>query len=598
MVLRNISGSLRRRLPSIIAILLATSVAAYGAIAYRTARHATIQAAQSRLNEIGQHVSDVLDVALRARNERLAAAAANPVFAAYVLESTPANREAALQAVRRIPRSQRSLFEVRDTLGNQIGLLTDNPSPDANPESPARSVYDSASTGPLSMREGRVTMESGAPIVHDGKRIGSLAEIREFDVSDNDVTTITAFIGRDAGLLIGNADGSLWTDLAGNPHDVSYSDKGSFLRDGEKKIGSAAPIPNSKLLAGVDLPAAIVVGPIEAMAAPMFGVALVVIAGGALIGWMLSRTITEPLARLTTASQRLSNGAGYEIIRDGGRLPADRDDEIGTLSRAFSTMAARVQEAREGLEQQVDQRTTQLRDAMEQLRNAQKELVAKERLATIGQLSGSIGHELRNPLGVMSNAVYLLDSSTEKSPEKSREYLQLIRSQIALSEKIISDLLGFTRVKPPERTHIGVNQLLDEQLARVSFPPRSKLEMDVPGDLPPLNVDPLQIGQVLFNVLSNAVQALDGIDRDLIIRIAAQQEGNRIRLDVTDNGCGISEENLPQIFEPLFTTRARGIGLGLSLSRSLAIANGGALTATSEKGVGSTFTLVLPAATT
>jgi signal transduction histidine kinase len=275
-------------------------------------------------------------------------------------------------------------------------------------------------------------------------------------------------------------------------------------------------------------------------------------------------------------------------------LPAARSDEIGTLARAFRSMASRVQESREILEQQVDERTAELRDTLEQLREAQNELLVKERLAMLGQLSGSVGHELRNPLGVMSNAAYLLEKSIEKSPDKAREYAQMIRTQIAHSEKIVSDLLGFTRVRTPERTEVDVGAVISEQVKQLNMPECVRVDVDVQADIPQLYADPVQVGQILQNLLANAAHAAEARAGGGVVTVRAGANDGLVRIDVMDNGTGIRADDMNRIFEPLFTTKARGIGLGLPLSRSLAEANGGQLTIESEFGVGSVATLVLP----
>jgi signal transduction histidine kinase len=118
------------------------------------------------------------------------------------------------------------------------------------------------------------------------------------------------------------------------------------------------------------------------------------------------------------------------------------------------------------------------------------------------------------------------------------------------------------------------------------------VDVNIPADLPPAHVDAVQIGQVVLNLVTNAAQAMEEAGGVLTVRASARD--GVVRLDVTDTGPGIAPEHLAHVFEPLFTTKARGIGLGLSVSRSLAAANGGTITVASEPGRGATFTLELP----
>jgi signal transduction histidine kinase len=219
--------------------------------------------------------------------------------------------------------------------------------------------------------------------------------------------------------------------------------------------------------------------------------------------------------------------------------------------------------------------------------------VQRERLATLGQVSGGIGHELRNPLGVMSNAVYYLEATLRDAPPKAREYLGVLRRQIATTEQIVTNLLGFARAKPPLRQAIHPEALVEEQLARVAVPPSIRVERQLECDLPAVSADPVQVGQVLVNVLTNAVQAMEEGGGVMTVR-ATRGENGTVRITVQDTGSGVPAELADRIFEPLFTTKARGMGLGLAVSRTLARVNGGDLYVNNGVPRGAAFTLELP----
>jgi two-component system, NtrC family, sensor histidine kinase HydH len=176
-----------------------------------------------------------------------------------------------------------------------------------------------------------------------------------------------------------------------------------------------------------------------------------------------------------------------------------------------------------------------------------------------------------------------------------KEYLGILRTQIGLSEKIVGDLLDFARLKPPTRETVTVERIVKEQLERVGPTENVVVKHDFPADLPPIRVDRVQIGQVVLNLLSNALQAMEGRGGTLTLR--GRHNGNgSVKLDVIDTGVGMTREQLGKMFEPLYTTKARGIGLGLAVSRSLAEANGAAISAASELGQGSTVSVELPIA--
>jgi signal transduction histidine kinase len=173
------------------------------------------------------------------------------------------------------------------------------------------------------------------------------------------------------------------------------------------------------------------------------------------------------------------------------------------------------------------------------------------------------------------------------------EYLDILQQQIMLSEKIVGDLLDFARLKQPQRKPASVLEVTRLQLSRLGATNGTKIETEVPPNIPAVLVDDVHMGQIIFNLLINAMQAMDGQGR-ITIRVHAAD--GHVHYDVTDTGPGIKAENIEKIFEPLFTTKARGIGLGLAVSRTLARANGGDLTVTSAPGGGATFRLTLPVA--
>ncbi len=246
---------------------------------------------------------------------------------------------------------------------------------------------------------------------------------------------------------------------------------------------------------------------------------------------------------------------------------------------------AEINKLNEELEARVQERTKQLEDA-------QEELVRKEKLAILGRISGSIGHELRNPLGVMSNAVYFLKMVLAEADETVGEYLDIIKKEIDNSLRIITDLLDFARTKPPQLKTVHARALIDESLGGCTIPENVELQIAVPSALPPLRVDPAQMGQVLQNLITNGIQAMPA-GGTLTIRGELDSEGT-VRLEIIDTGEGISPENMKKLFQPLFTTKAKGIGLGLVVCRNLTEANGGRIEVASEPGQGTTFAVVLP----
>ncbi len=285
------------------------------------------------------------------------------------------------------------------------------------------------------------------------------------------------------------------------------------------------------------------------------------------------------------ASLNAASGVFEEIplpIRATLETIASQIGDIITIVQAEDELS----QHRQQLEVLVEERT-------QELQVAQESLVRQERLAMLGELAGSVSHELRNPLGVISNAAYYLQTVLADLDENVKEYLEIISTETRGASKIISDLLGFSRSQIADRKEVTPTELVAATLLKHPAPAGIEVTSEIATDLPTVYVDPSQIGQVLSNLVANAYQAMPE-GGDLTLR--AQVERETLSLTIADTGVGISEENMSKLFEPLFTTKARGIGLGLAISKKLVEANEGSIEVESEVGVGTTFTLLLPIA--
>jgi len=252
-----------------------------------------------------------------------------------------------------------------------------------------------------------------------------------------------------------------------------------------------------------------------------------------------------------------------------------------------------LKEYSERLEEMVDERTKELRDTQQQLLRA-------ERLAAIGQLGASIGHELRNPLGIIKNSTYYLNMKLGRVDEKVQKHLGIIEKEITRSNKIITDLMDFARVRSPTLRKTDANLLVREAISRSNIPENVEVITRLTKGLSPLMADPGQIEQVFINLISNAAQAMTSSNSIETrnggrLEISTRAEDGFIVTEFKDNGCGISEKNLGKLFDPLFTTKTKGIGLGLAICKAIVESHEGRIEVGSELGQGTTFTVKLPA---
>jgi PAS domain S-box-containing protein len=301
--------------------------------------------------------------------------------------------------------------------------------------------------------------------------------------------------------------------------------------------------------------------------------------------------------------QSLANQAGVAL--ENASLYEQAQHEITERKAAEEAL----KKYSERLEEMVEERTKELRDAQEQL-------VRKEKLAVLGQLAGGVGHELRNPLGAISNAVYFLNMVLEEPDPEIKETLEILEKEVKTCELTISSLLDFARTKPPVRRKVDVNDVVREALSRTAVPENVEVVSQLGEVLPAILADPHQIGQVFGNIALNAVQAMPeggrlmiktwadsdfgepfGYAQDRLSRAVEPSEvasPEWVAVSFADTGVGIAEENLDKLFEPLFTTKAKGIGLGMAVTKTLVEGHGGAIEVQSELGKGSTFTVRLP----
>jgi signal transduction histidine kinase len=213
-----------------------------------------------------------------------------------------------------------------------------------------------------------------------------------------------------------------------------------------------------------------------------------------------------------------------------------------------------------------------------------------ERLATFGQLVGSIGHELRNPLGVIESSLYILRGRAADDP-RLEKHLGRIGDQVKIANSIISALLDMIRDRPLKLQPVKLADVLDEALAQVARPPGVAVSVEGVDGLPPVAGDAGQLRQVLVNLLANGYQALKGHGRVWVVGEAGPRE---ITLRIEDDGPAVSPEIRARIFEPLVSDKVQGIGLGLALVRRIIERHNGRIGYQERPGGGAAFVIQLP----
>jgi signal transduction histidine kinase len=295
----------------------------------------------------------------------------------------------------------------------------------------------------------------------------------------------------------------------------------------------------------------------------------------------------------------LSGNFEFEFVKkDGSRIYASIaasqiTDDLGNKAGTMALLADIT--ARKQMENELEKYSKHLEEIVQQktsqLQLAQAQIIKSERLSAIGELAGMVGHDLRNPLTGITNAAYYLEKKDLATlSEQSKEMLSIISKCVDHSNKIVNDLLDYSREIRLERKEILLETLFSETLAMVQIPKKVEVKKGF-SDSTKLNVDADKFKRVFVNLIKNALDALpDGGT----ISLVSKEANDQVEIIFSDNGTGIPEDVLPKIFSPLFTTKAQGMGFGLAICKRIVEAHGGTIAVQTAKGNGTTFTVTLP----
>ena len=299
---------------------------------------------------------------------------------------------------------------------------------------------------------------------------------------------------------------------------------------------------------------------------------------GPLIVYKTATYIVAPINRLADITRKISGG---DISL---RAPLREHDETFTLALSFNTMLDHLQLSQESLEK-----------SLELLHEKQTQLVAAEKLASIGTLASGVAHELNNPLNNIYLAAQIMAKELDKEscPPIVKETMKDIFSQTLRVKRIVSDLLEFAREKAPELKKINIVSIIKDvmsqmttsgQISNIQFKLQCPEQIDIPADRHLLE-------QAFINLFSNALDAMQG---NGVLSVIIEKIDGSVRIDVSDTGKGILPKDIARIFDPFFTTKEKGTGLGLAIVYGIIGKHNGEISVNSEPDKGTTFTITLP----
>ena len=314
----------------------------------------------------------------------------------------------------------------------------------------------------------------------------------------------------------------------------------------------------------------------------------------AIVGiYLLSRIVVKPIHRLLKMTEEYKGGDIVPSIAENAK------NEIGSLSRSLSNMLQRLDENKKELNAYI----SSLEEANKNLKQAQKEIIRSEKLASVGRLAAGVAHEIGNPIGIILGYLELIKKD-DITLEDKKDFLERVESEITRVNRIINQLLDFSRPSSGKREKISVHELILDTVNMLK--PQSIMEgIRINTDFRALKdrvfTDPNQLKQVFLNILMNAADALKTEDtpkkentKELTIK--SVNSGNLIELKFKDNGQGMAQEELDHVFDPFYTTKepGKGTGLGLSVCYRIVEDEGGSIHAESAPGEGMTIIIEFP----
>ena len=606
--------SLEHKIPLLITALLAVLLSLTVALSYQEVRSSAAVAGMQRLEGLCGDLADILEGALTSRLETVREVASDPSIRLFLQTG-----------------DDDYLREVDSVLSGLVSAAAPLPVRLLSPTGEVLHTFDPGSlaiTGgslPTEGQFGPLFEENGNTYYHElvrieagGRVIGQIAELRRFG-SPQTAEQIANLTGSDASVFLADA-GATWAGLDGSarPAPVENLPSGplqytvSGLGD---RIGHGVLIEGTPWSLVVELPRASILARPEAFLRRVSLLLVVMIIVGAVGAWMLSRSFTKPMKRLSQAANSVAAGDYSE------RVELNRSDELGTLAATFNVMSSEVQRAQSSLHSQVDQATrlaSDLEKANALLQELMKEAETARQTAEDASLAKSnflatVSHELRTPINAIIGYtdLLLLEIGGNLVPAQMKQ-LERVQSNGRHLVRLIDDILDLAKIEAGhlevERARGVVEQAVEAAVSMNELQASAKGVTLVRSWDPEAETiysgDPGRVEQILVNLVSNAVKFTPSGGTVTVAcgqcpEGSGRQRDERVFVSVGDNGIGIPPEKQELIFhrfvqaESGYKRAHEGAGLGLAISRELARMMGGDITVESAEGTGACFTLHL-----
>jgi PAS domain S-box-containing protein len=316
--------------------------------------------------------------------------------------------------------------------------------------------------------------------------------------------------------------------------------------------------------------------------------------------WLVDKTIVPKLLARIKDALKGKPVSGYQMTirrKDGFERHIEVNASVVRIERVHVGILAVVRDVTEQkrmekiLEEYSDRLELEVNNRTRELKEVHERLLRAERFAAIGELSGMIGHDLRNPLTAIKNAVYYLKRKQACSANsKEKEMMDIVDKSVEHANKIVSSLLEYSAEIRLEIEQSSPKELIDYVLLMAQVPERVRV-VDRTNYEPVIWIDVNKMERVFLNLMKNAFDAMPAKGT---LEVSSKRVGENVEIVFKDDGMGMSEQTLSKIFNPLFTTKAKGMGFGLAICKRIVEAHHGEINVKSTLGRGTAFTITLP----
>ena len=578
--------SIEQRLPLLICVLLCSIILTFSFASFYGVKKAAIDTGKHRLRTLTDQLATLLSQSSQTLNNNILAAAQHEAVKKNILSGGTEFKNEALTAIGNIKKdSTWILIQLLDSAKAPV-LITGYSG--AKAKLSVDTIFAGLKVGPNVCRSGKFYAKGDsvyypivAAVTEVNRVIGYLVIWRSMISSPQGMAQLSQLLGTDATLYLGNADGSLWTNLLKPVKQpaISHQNISGFFEynnlEDDKVIAAVQRLPNTKWLVLVEFSEQTILESANLFLRWIIIIGGIMITAGIVVTWIMSRNIIRPLNQLTAAATRIASGEYSSSIK------INRMDELGKLVHAFNVMADKIQINQQELESKVKERT-------EQLETANREMES---------FSYSVSHDLRAPLrGIIGFTSILEEKYVNNLDDEAKRIAAIIKRNTIKMGDLIDDLLAFSKLGRSDisKTMIDTDDMVKEVINGLDAGQAIKWNI---APLPVIKGDMNAIRQVWINLISNAIKYSRNKEQP-VINIGLAHQNGQVAFFVEDNGVGFDQKYAGKLFKVFQRLHAanefEGTGIGLAIIEKVISKHGGKVWVEAEKDRGAKFFFEIP----